>query len=208
MCILHVSIVDIPHNVNPRGVQCTLSSDHILQIEAPLTLPSYESVSASASAPAAPPPATTTTTSTTTPVVQHYQQQQQQQQQHQLYQQQQQHDGKTKSYHTTTTVVTNGGARSGQKGTGLLHANDVDRNKTYKIAVDIGSDYKPEDISIKTVNRRLVVNARHEDKAPGKSSTREFSREFDLPEFVDPNMVTATVTDSGTLVIEAPLHAH
>lgn len=80
-----VMTVDIPRNVNPLALQCTLSSDNILQIEAPLTLPSYDSVSPSGSLS----PAGSVSPS--------------------LHQQQlqQQANGKT-SPTTTTTVVTTG----------------------------------------------------------------------------------------------------
>lgn len=172
--------VDIPRNVNPLALQCTLSSDNILQIEAPLALPSYDSVSPSGSLS----PAASVSPS--------------------LHQQQLQQQANGKTSPTTTTVVTTGPTAM-QKGSNLTHE---DSSKTYKISVDIGSEYKPEDINIKTINRRLVVNARHEDKTPGRTSSREFSREFDLPDFIEPNSVTASMTEGGTLIIEAPISSH
>jgi HSP20 family molecular chaperone IbpA len=59
-------------------------------------------------------------------------------------------------------------------------------------------------LSVKTVDRKLVVHARHEEKTPGRTSCREFNREFDLPDNIDPSTVTASLGEDGCLVIEAP----
>ena len=58
---------------------------------------------------------------------------------------------------------------------------------------------------MKTIDRKLVVHARHEEKTPGRTSCREFNREFDLPDAVDPQSVIASMEPGGRLVIEAPI---
>lgn len=78
-------------------------------------------------------------------------------------------------------------------------------SKFFQLTVDIGADFLPQDLTVKTVDRKVVVHARHEEKTPGRTSCREFNREFDIPEDVDPNVVTASLTAGGKLVIEAPL---
>lgn len=85
---------------------------------------------------------------------------------------------------------------------------EEDGSKLFKISVDIGKEFLPEDLNIKTVDKKLIVHARHEEKGPGRSSCREFSREFDLPENVDPNLVTASMTDDGRLLLEAPISSY
>lgn len=80
-----------------------------------------------------------------------------------------------------------------------------DGHKMFRITIDIGSDFQPQDLSVKTVDRKLVVNAKHEEKVPGKNCSKEFNKEFDLPELVDPNQVTASLTCEGHLVLEAPM---
>ena len=78
-------------------------------------------------------------------------------------------------------------------------------SKSLKMEVDIGQEFKPEEIQVKTVDRKLVVTARHEERSAGRTSVREFSREFDLPANVDPNTVVASMTpENGKLVVEAP----
>ena len=80
-----------------------------------------------------------------------------------------------------------------------------DESRTFKISVDVGADYDPQDVSVRTVNRKLIVSARHETQQPGRTCFREFCREFDLPADVDPNLVSAAMTEDGQLLIEAPL---
>lgn len=83
-------------------------------------------------------------------------------------------------------------------------ARTEDSGSTFKLSVDIGKDFRPEDINVKTVDKKLIVQARHEEKSAGRSSVREFSREFELPGNVDPQRVTAAMTDDGKLNLEAP----
>ena len=82
---------------------------------------------------------------------------------------------------------------------------ETDGVRKFKISVDIGNDFVPEDVVVKTVDKKLVVQAKHETKAQGRTSCKEFSRQFDLPENVDPNLVTASMTDDGKLIVEAPI---
>lgn len=84
-------------------------------------------------------------------------------------------------------------------------AGGSEGSKMFQLTVDIGSDFLPQDLTVKTVDRKLVVTARHEEKAPGRSSCRQFNREFEIPEGVDPNLVTASLAPGGKLVLEAPL---
>ena len=83
-----------------------------------------------------------------------------------------------------------------------------DESRTFKISVDVGTDYDPQDVCVRTVNRKLVVSARHETQQPGRKCFREFCREFDLPADVDPNLVSAAMTEDGQLLVEAPLSSY
>lgn len=49
-----------------------------------------------------------------------------------------------------------------------------------KLRFDV-SDYAPEEIVVKTVDNRLQVHAKHEEKSDTKSVFREYNREFLLP---------------------------
>lgn len=78
--------------------------------------------------------------------------------------------------------------------------------RIFSITVDIGREFLPEDLAVKTVDQKLVVSARREVELPGNTSMKEFHREFDLPSTVDPTTVTASMMEGGFLLIEAPLH--
>src|SRR6218665_472836 len=81
----------------------------------------------------------------------------------------------------------------------------ADESKMFTVSLNIGSDFEPEDLSVKTVDRKLVVSARRQVSRPGNTSMSEFHREFDLPDLVDPTTVTVNMTEEGCLLIEAPL---
>ena len=67
------------------------------------------------------------------------------------------------------------------------------------------SKYKPEEITVTTADNRLGVHAKHVEEAPGKTIRSEFTREYILPDNVDPKLVTSTLTADGVLLIEAPV---
>ena len=80
-----------------------------------------------------------------------------------------------------------------------------DGSRKLRMLVEVGNDFKPEDITVKTIDKKLVVHARHEEKSAGRTMFREFNKEFDLPEIVDPLTVNAFLSDDGKLTVEAPL---
>ncbi len=164
--------IDIPKHVDPQKLQCTLSNDGILQIEAPVPAPAYDRIKDSTGqgqgySYSPPPP-----------------------------------QGSPHGPAVRPALSTSPSLQSGPIVT------EEDGSRKFKITVEIGSDYDPEDIVVKTVDRKLKVSARHEVKLPGRSSCKEFSREFDLPENVDPNLVTAAMSDDGVLLVEAPVASY
>ncbi|KAJ8393952.1 hypothetical protein AAFF_G00054850 [Aldrovandia affinis] len=70
------------------------------------------------------------------------------------------------------------------------------------------NDFSPEQLSVQQVGKKLRVCRQTEKKQEeGQGSysykRQEFRQEFDLPEYVDPNAVTCSLTD-GRLKIQAP----
>lgn len=155
--------VDVPKHVDPENLQCTLSNDGILQIEAPVPAPAYDRIQETAQ------PEVLLSS----------------------------HPGQLRS-----APLPSGPLQGGPITT------EEDGSKKFKISVDVGSEFLPQDVMVKTLDKKLLVNAKHEEKAPGRSSCKEFSREFDLPEDVDPNLVTASMTDEGILLVEAPISSY
>ena len=73
----------------------------------------------------------------------------------------------------------------------------------FKLEIDI-EDFRPEELTVKTQDKRVVVCAKREEKKENRSSTRELSREYTIPDSVDPLTIKAFFADGGKLIIEAP----
>lgn len=69
------------------------------------------------------------------------------------------------------------------------------------------SQYKPEEVTVKTVDNRLLVHAKHEEKTPQRTVYREYNQEFMLPRGTNPETITSTLSTDGVLTVEAPLPA-
>ena len=76
--------------------------------------------------------------------------------------------------------------------------------KELKLRFDV-SQYQPEEIMVKTVDNKLLVHAKHEEKGDGKAVYREYNREFLLPAGTDPEVIKSSLSKDGILTVEAPL---
>ncbi|KAG4075746.1 hypothetical protein HA402_003572 [Bradysia odoriphaga] len=77
-------------------------------------------------------------------------------------------------------------------------------NKVLKLRFDV-SQYAPEEIVVKTVDQKLLVHAKHEEKSDTKSVYREYNREFLLPKGVNPESIKSSLSKDGVLTVDAPL---
>lgn len=78
--------------------------------------------------------------------------------------------------------------------------------KMLKLRFDV-SQYTPEEIVVKTVDNKLLVNAKHEEKSDSKMVYREYNREFLLPKGTNPESIKSSLSKDGVLTVEAPLPA-
>ncbi|XP_021002029.2 heat shock protein beta-1 [Parasteatoda tepidariorum] len=78
--------------------------------------------------------------------------------------------------------------------------------KNLKLRFDV-SDYAPEEILVKTIDNKLKVSAKHEEKTPNKTVYREYNREFMLPVGTNPELIKSALSKDGILTIEAPVPA-
>ena len=62
---------------------------------------------------------------------------------------------------------------------------DISGNKKLNLRFDC-SQFKPEEIQVRTVDKNLSVQAKHVEESPGRKVYREFSKQYTLPENVDP----------------------
>lgn len=81
---------------------------------------------------------------------------------------------------------------------------DSDDGKKLRLRFDV-SQYQPEEIVVKTVDNKLQVQAKHEEKSDTKSVYREYNREFLLPKGTNPEMIKSSLSTDGVLTVEAPL---
>jgi len=80
---------------------------------------------------------------------------------------------------------------------------DLDGNKKLALRFDC-SNFKPEEIQVKTKDNVLYVHAKHEENTPNKKVFREFTKQYTLPKTVDPANLKSILTKDGVLNIEAP----
>ena len=83
---------------------------------------------------------------------------------------------------------------------------DGNDGKQLKLRFDV-SQYVPEEIVVKTVDNKLMVHAKHEEKSENRSVYREYNREFLLPKGTNPEAIKSSLSKDGILTVEAPLPA-
>ena len=78
---------------------------------------------------------------------------------------------------------------------------ETDAGRKLQMTVDIGRNFTPDDVIVTLLTRKIVVKARHEETTGGRTSTRQFSREFDMPERLENSTVVVKLDSDGTLYI-------
>ena len=80
------------------------------------------------------------------------------------------------------------------------------KNNANKFEVKLDcSHFKPEEITVKTVDNNLIIHGKHEEKTDGHGwVSREFTRRYTLPEGVEEDKVVSALHSDGVLTIEAP----
>jgi len=81
---------------------------------------------------------------------------------------------------------------------------DESDGKTLRLRFDV-AQYKAEEVTVKTVDNRLLVHAKHEEKTPSRTVYREYNQEFMLPRGTNPELISSTLSTDGVLTVEAPL---
>ncbi|CAL7945503.1 unnamed protein product [Xylocopa violacea] len=113
---------------------------------------------------------------------------------------------------TTTQSTQNSSSLSPQHDSAWLDGlnspliQDEGDSKMLKLRFDV-SQYTPEEIVVKTVDNKLLVHAKHEEKTESKSIYREYNREFLLPKGTNPESIKSSLSKDGVLTVEAPLPA-
>jgi len=74
----------------------------------------------------------------------------------------------------------------------------------FRVTLDV-TGYKPEDLSVKVVGRKLFIDGKQEFRDGEDFSVREMRKAYDIPENASFEHMTSFLTAKGTLVVEFPL---
>lgn len=83
--------------------------------------------------------------------------------------------------------------------------DDTDYGKKMKMVIKMGGDYDPKDVHVTLYDHKVSVKAKHVENIGGRSSKREFSREFDLPKPLYAGSFRAVLTPDAKLVLGGSL---
>lgn len=75
----------------------------------------------------------------------------------------------------------------------------------FKVRFDV-VEFSPEEIQVKVQDNKLTVYAKHEEKSPTSSISREYSRQVDIPSHVGQDQLQSTLSRDGILTIEGPVN--
>ncbi|KFM61320.1 Protein lethal(2)essential for life, partial [Stegodyphus mimosarum] len=68
--------------------------------------------------------------------------------------------------------------------------------------------FRPDEIDVKTVDNFVVIHGKHEEHADEHGFvSREFTRRYQLPDDVEPDTITSSLSQDGVLTIQAPRKA-
>ncbi|KAH8379290.1 hypothetical protein KR009_004038 [Drosophila setifemur] len=74
----------------------------------------------------------------------------------------------------------------------------------FQVCMDV-SQFKPNELTVKVVDKTVVVEGKHEEREDGHGMIqRHFVRKYTLPKDFDPNEVVSTVSSDGVLTLKAP----
>ena len=67
-----------------------------------------------------------------------------------------------------------------------------DGHRMLKLRFDV-AQYEPDEIVVKTVDNRLTVHAKHEERSENRSVYREYNREFDSPDGTNNHQIKSSI---------------
>lgn len=74
----------------------------------------------------------------------------------------------------------------------------------FQVCMDV-SQFKPNELTVKTVDRTVVVEGKHEEREDDHGLIqRHFVRKYTLPKDYDPKEVVSTISTDGVLTVKAP----
>lgn len=98
--------------------------------------------------------------------------------------------------------------RGPKKADGVSAANiasvSLDKD-AFRVTLDV-MHYKPEEVEVKVVDNSIIVVAKHEEREDEQSLvSRQLVRKYAIPESVEADEITSSISSDGVLIIQAPL---
>lgn len=79
------------------------------------------------------------------------------------------------------------------------------KSNKFEVKLDV-SNFRPEDIKVKTVGKDLIVEGKHDERRDENGFvSRQFTRRYEMPKDIDLEQMTSKLSLDGKLSIEAPL---
>lgn len=86
-------------------------------------------------------------------------------------------------------------------------SNIQNDKKEFKVNLDV-QQFKPEEINVKTAGDYITVEAKHEERSDEHGFvSRQFTRRYLVPQDVNKDAITSTLSSDGVLTIHAPKKA-
>lgn len=113
------------------------------------------------------------------------------------------------SRHTTTTSKQHASSKAWPTSAGIdelqsPQIQDTEEGRVLKLRFDV-TQYTPDEIVVKTVDNRLTVQAKHEERSENRTVYREYNREFHLPDGTDVEQIRSSLSKDGVLTVDCPL---
>jgi len=102
---------------------------------------------------------------------------------------------------TQTQTITSSGTESLQS---PIVQDTEDGQRILKLKFDV-AQYEPDEIVVRTIDNRLTVHAKHEERSENRSVYREYNREFHLPDGTDIEQIKSSLSKDGILTVDCPL---
>ena len=87
----------------------------------------------------------------------------------------------------------------------LPKAQKLDKSDKFEIKLNV-AHFQPQEITVKTVGKDLIVEGKH-DERPDENGyiSRHFTRRYEMPENIDLERMTSSLSADGKLSVEAPI---
>lgn len=82
--------------------------------------------------------------------------------------------------------------------------NETGEGGTWRLKLNVGKDFKPEEIKLRNHNNQIHLEAKREKKDDNSWSSRYFNEVISIPQEIEADKLRSKLLDNGELIVEAP----